>query len=213
MRTSSGIVAILVLAGVALAACGGSSGAAWETFDRTYASVAARDGYMSETGFGLPEARTFAGDIDGLLAGDGIAAVYCFETGGISDNAIVESAVLRVYQEELEGAPYPSLGHVVVDHIQIGASVDVDDYDGGTITSNIGTLSTTAALEWKTADVTAAVQNDVSANRLYSEFRIRFTLDSNGNGDNDMMIANDGEDSQGSGRIPQLVVRYRAPRL
>lgn len=212
VRTKRGIVTILVLAAFAATACGGASSSAWEDFDRSYPSVGARDGYISASGFSLG-VRTFAGDIDGIIDGDGVVSFYCFETGGISDTAIVESAVLRVYQEEREGTPYTWLGSVVVDHVQIGDGIDVNDYDGGTITPNIGTLSTTAANEWKTVDVTAAVQNDVSANRQYSEFRVRFTTDSNTNEDNDMIIANDGEDSYGSGRIPQLVVSYRAPRL
>lgn len=214
MHTTKRIVAILTLGALIASACGGGgSDLAWEDHDRTYTSVPDRDGYIWKSGFLHTSARLYAGDNDGLIDADAISSVLCFDTGGIGDGAVIESAVLRVYQEDHQGSPYSKIGNLVVDHVTIGADVSLDDYDGGNITANIGTLSTTAVEEWKTLDVTAAVQNDVTANRPRSEFRIRFSTESNDDNVSDFVIANDGEDSEGTGNLPQLVVSYRSPRL
>lgn len=214
MRTTKGIVAIFTLGALLAAACGGGgSDLAWEDHDRTYTSVPDRDGYIWKSGFLHTSARLFAGDNDGLINNDAIASVLCFETGGIADSAVIESATLRVYQERVQGSPYSKIGNLVVDHVDLGEDVSLDDYDGGNITRNIGTLSTTTAEEWKTLDVTAAVQANVSANRARSEFRLRFSTEANGDNISDHMVANDGDDTEGSGNLPQLVVSYRSPRL
>jgi len=204
-------ISLVIVALVFVGSCGGGSSLAWEHFDRTYLSLEPRDGFVRSDGVAIAVGG-------GPGVGDNVINVsvrmfYSFETGGISDDAVVESAFLRVYQEATLGSPYADLGDLVVDHVQIGADLDSGDYDGGTLASNIGTLSDDATPEWKAIDVTALVQSDVTANRMYSEFRLRFTVGTNGDASNDAVLLNDGADSSGSGNVPELVISYRAPRL
>lgn len=202
------------LAGVAVAfltACGGSSSLVWEDFDRTYLSIEARDGFVrSDDVVWVTGGGPGVGDTS---SNDAVRMLYSFETGGISDDAVVESAFLRVYQEGVDGNPYGDLGNLIVDHVQIGADLDATDYAGNTLVSDVGTLSSSAAEAWKVVDVTAMVQADVTANRTYSEFRLRFSTGTDSDGSFDFAALNDGADSRGTGHIPQLVISYRAPRL
>lgn len=210
VRFWMGVVWVVAL----FAACGGGSSLVWEDHDRTYLSLDDRDGFVLSDG----TAETLGGgpaigDADLFVNGLAGCVIYSFETGGISDDAVVESATLRVYQESVQGSPYTDLGDLVVDHVQIGSGLDGADYGGGTLASNVGTLSTTPALAWKTVDVTALVQADVTAGRLYTEFRLRFTTPSDTDNALDLVGVNDGADSLGSSHVPELVVSYRAPRL
>lgn len=186
----------------------------WEDFNRTYESLADRDGWARSNNQSNATTGPIVGDLDGTVPGLHLRAIYSFDTGGISRDAEIQSARLRVYQENTFGSPYTAgHGNVVVDHVNIGAALDSTDLTGGTVAPNVGTLSTNAVLEWKEVDVTSAVQNAVSTGLTHSEFRLHFESDSNGNGATDYIILNDGEDSLSSGRIPQLVVQYRSPRL
>lgn len=200
---------LLVLAG-----CGGGSGPLWEEFDRTYTSLDDRDGFVRSDGFvGIADGGPGVGDVDHIANGMSARMIYCFETSGISSTAEILEATLYVYQEALGGSPYTGHGDLVVDHVDVGPGLDSGDYAGNTRASNIGTLSASAALEWKTLDVRDQVQINVSNGHAYSEFRLRFQTDSDTDGAPDFVMLNDGADTFGSGHVPYLVVRYRAPRL
>jgi len=97
-----------------------------------------------------------------------------FAIGYIPAGTTVESARLSVRQCAVTGDPYTAFGNIVVDHINMTLGKGGDLFGGRTIDSNLGTLSTSAALETKSIDVKAHLLEDLTAGRGTSSFRFRF---------------------------------------
>ena len=154
----------------------------------------------------------FIGDFEQVFPGDGFRQFYSFDISMIPPTAKVVSATLRLFQANVVGQPYTDLGNVIADHVNYGPSLDGGDYNGGTITSNIGTLSTNATIEYKTLDVTSRVQSDVATGQVRTQYRLRFTTDFNNDGNNDLVFFSDAEGSCDAFELalanpPQLVIR------
>jgi hypothetical protein len=138
---------------------------------------------------------------------EGMRAYLSFDHQ-IPAGAQVISATLRVYQSYIGNGPYPTLGDLVVDQAVYGNVLDAGAY-GRTFPSNqgLGPLSTDATLETKSADVTDAVALDVATARTQSQFRLRFTVESNSDGGVDyVLFTNAGNPSPSQ---PTLVVTYQ----
>ncbi len=77
----------------------------------------------------------------------------------------------------------------ILDHVDYGDTLNWLDWEAGdignpkTICSRIGSISTTATLEYKTMAVTDHVLEDLRAGTRYTQFRIRFPVDH----DNDLL--------------------------
>ncbi len=89
----------------------------------------------------------------------------------------VEQATLRLFQEEVQGTPYASDDFITVDHLDLGGSLDGGDYDLAPLQAQIGILSVDATIEWKTLDVTGAVQDHLANSRSTAQFRLQFKND------------------------------------
>lgn len=118
----------------------------------------------------------------------------------------VVSATLNLYQVGTEGAPY-TLGQLTIDHVNFQSSLDATDFGGGSIADNIGTISTDANPGWKTCNVTTQVQNDLSAGRTSSQYRLVLGT-SNNNSVTDSCFFEDYEKNRGTVFSPELVVTY-----
>ena len=89
--------------------------------------------------------------------------------------------------------------------MDLGASFDAADYDGGTLFANVGTLSVTADPGYKTIDVTSQVRSNVAAASSRSSHRLRFSLmDSDNDGSSDWTMFT--VDSSAGYGPPQLVL-------
>jgi hypothetical protein len=102
-------------------------------------------------------------------------SVATFDLAPLPSDAEIVSAVVTLHQFLVPGTAYEGRGPAILDHVDIGADLSADDFDGGTLTSNIGVLSTDATLGPKSLDVTAQVAADLAAGRTRSSFRVRFT--------------------------------------
>lgn len=185
-------------------------------------STASLDGYALSTS-GVPSSATGSpatGDKDSSNFGVGWRQLYSFDIAiaSILPATAITSATLRLYQCDVAGSPYglSSLGNVIVDHVNYGNIFDPfgSAYDGATAASNIGTLSTTASLGYRSLDVTTWAQNDLTASRVRSQYRLRFSLfDSNADFNDDFAQFADAEDSLCAGvatnQPPQLAVTLR----
>lgn len=150
------------------------------------------------------------------LMDQGLRGFVGFDISGLSGKTVT-SATLRVYQasttaDDVNGeSPYGSgqLGSIVVDHVDFGSTLDTDDFDGGTLTSNIGTILTESSEGWKTLDVTSYVQADINSGRPASQFRLRFSSDTDNDGKNDVAAFDNSEDTYGTGNVSELLVDYQ----
>lgn len=167
------------------------------------------DGYVYSTGTVEQGASINAGDYETVRPDASLRGFVGFDISSIQGRTIV-SATLRVYETVTGDADevYLKLGNLVVDHVNFGSNLDSSDHSGGTLTSNIGTISTSGTSEWKTLDVTTYVQADVDAapTRTSSQYRLRFTTDINDDGINDVIRIEDADNTRGTGNIPELVV-------
>jgi hypothetical protein len=129
-----------------------------------------------------------------------------FDISSIPSGKTIDEVTLRLYQKEVEGTPYSSLGSLIVDHLDYGDSLGSEDLSAGAITSNIGTLTSNASIEWKDLIVTNALKADISASRTRSQFRLRFSTEATGA--DAWARFESGDNYMGTGNLPQLVVKY-----
>jgi hypothetical protein len=177
------------------------------------------DGYVRSDFFASASGSPATGDkeSDFSLISVGWRQLYSFDIASIPTSATITSATLRLYQCDVQGSPYSltSLGNVVVDHVNYGGTFDPSGsaYNGG-VALNIGTLSTTASLGYSSLSITNQVENDLTASRVRSQYRTRFSvLDADSDGNDDFVQFTDAEDSLCAGATtnqpPQLAVTLR----
>lgn len=128
-----------------------------------------------------------------------------FDLGAIPEGVTIQKATLRLYQVEVIGSPYSS-NNLVVDHVNYGDSLTKEDYDLTPLSSNIGTLTSNAVIEWKDIEVTNNLRVDVSSGRTRNQYRLRFAGEAVG--PEAWARFESGDNYKGTGNLPQLVVEY-----
>jgi hypothetical protein len=129
-----------------------------------------------------------------------------FDISSIPSGKTIDQVTLRLYQGQVEGTPYSSLGSLIVDHLDYGDSLGNEDLNASAISSNIGTLTSNATIEWKDLPVTNALKSDISAGRSRSQYRLRFTTEATGA--DAWARFESGDNYLATGNLPQLVVKY-----
>lgn len=211
MRTTGRCCALLSGVAVALLSVGCGGGGSDDGL-RTATLPANLYGWVTNTGSvhssGDPLRSPVVGDLDAGTLDPGPNAVarglVGFLLSELPVDITVVSAELRIVQEDMAGTPYATLGDVVVDHVDIGPALDATDY-ASSLQNDVGTLSTSAAVELKTLSVTSQVQADLAALRPHAGFRLRFQVDSDTDGTDDY-VSFDVIPSEG--QIPVLVLTY-----
>jgi hypothetical protein len=114
-----------------------------------------------------------------------------------------------LYQAKVIGDPYSAGIRVKVDHLDYGDSLENADYSAPSISANMATLSENSTLEWKSVQVTDAVKDDLNNHRSRSQYRIHFAVENTGGtATGDFAYFESADNSEGSGNLPQLVVKY-----
>ena len=195
----------------AMASCGKSPAAPGPATTLTLSSTASLDGWIQSNGTVVADGGgPLVGDFELQKPGVGYRQFYSFDLSTLPAGATIVSATLRLYQVSAVGAPFTLLGNVLVDHVNVGTSLDAADYNAVALTSNLGILSNAGTAGYKTLNVLVAVQADRAANRTRAQFRLRMSLlDSNNDGKNDYVTFTDFEDSCCAvNQPPQLVIEY-----
>ncbi len=176
-------------------------------------SSAGLDGFITTPQVTYLGAGLAIGDQDGSYNGWGGARSFVsFDHPSVPAGATIQSVVLRVYVEHVSGTPHVSLGPLVATHVDIGPSLESTDITTGVLVFNVGTLAHDASLGWKELDVTARYELDVLAGRTRTQFRLECRNDDfNSDGIDDFIMVQDGEGSQLSLNIPELVITYLEP--
>lgn len=174
--------------------------------EQTLNSTSALDGFRSSNGAGNATVDVRSGRNVNLIT----RGFVSFDLASLPSGITVEKATLRIYQTSIIGNPYGVGGNLLVDHLDYGDSLGDDDYNRSSLSSNIGTLSSNATVEWKELEITDRLRNDLTSGRSRSQYRLHFTTETIG-GDvtGDFAKFESGENSQGTGNLPKLVVRFR----
>lgn len=163
------------------------------------------DGYVGSSSLVVTDSYIAPGDV---ADNSYFRGFFGFDISSIQGRTIV-SATLRIYQWTVDAAAYTGLGPLLVDHVNFGSSLDASDFSASALTSNIGTISTNTTIEYKTLSVGGYVQADLNAARTSSQYRVRFTTNTDSDGVQDATFFESAENSGGTGNRPELVVTYR----
>ncbi|RLC31040.1 hypothetical protein DRH13_03560 [Candidatus Woesebacteria bacterium] len=174
-----------------------------ETKEEVITSTASLDGYRGSNGFGHDDLY--------ILVGRNLSVIQrgfvSFDLSSLPSDATIESATLRIYQEKIVGHPYGVGRNLMIDHLNYGDSLGNEDYGSSAISSSFTTLTNNANIEWKDANVTDTLKNDLSSGRNKSQYRILFPSDTAG-ATSDLIYFESADNSQGTGNLPQLIVKY-----
>lgn len=172
---------------------------------KTISSTAALDGFRSSNGGGNAGVDIRAGRNVNLVT----RGFVSFDLAAVPTGATIENATLRLYQSSVQGDPYGVGSRIMADHLDYGDVLENTDYGAASLSTSFAILSTTATVEWKEADVTDAVRNDLTNNRTRSQYRLHFAIETQGgNVAGDFAYFESGENYSGTGKTPQLVVKY-----
>lgn len=177
-RVTRASAALLLAGALPLGACGGGGGGGGSDAPRqaTLLGIPSMDGLL-RNGFALPAQELIIGNFVVLgppLEAFEMRSMSTFDLTPLPAGADVVSAVVTLTQFSVTGTTYVGRAPAILDHVNIGTSLSGDDFNGGTLASNIGVLSADATLGPKSLDVTAQVAADIAAGRTRSSFRLRF---------------------------------------
>jgi hypothetical protein len=155
-----------------------------------------------------------------FLVGEDVSGQYyesylVFPVGFVPADAIIQSARLDVYQHQVLGAPYASLGSVVIDEVDVGAGIQSGVRSYPVLGSAVGVISTTPDVGPRMLDVKALLEGllaePMATRRTHLDLRLRFEQPSNADAVLDLARFNDGFDSQRVGWPARIVVTYTLP--
>jgi hypothetical protein len=120
---------------------------------------------------------------------------------------------LRFFQVRIKGDPYAKLGNLLLKHVDYGPSLDASDFDGAELGS-ASLPSVTVPGAWYTvsdAALSSWLVLDRNAGRAWFQFRLQFTTEKDGDALADYIQLESGNDSLGTGNVPELIVTYSMP--
>jgi hypothetical protein len=164
---------LLLLAALLLSvvSCGGSGGPTLLLIG----PEAAFDAFMSNAG-------TIFNGFGQLVAGDEsdnshFRFYFAFDLSPLPAGASIVSAAVQVGQVNVLGAPYPVLGSVSLDLVDLGVALDGADFSSAPLTlTPPALLSSSAALGTKVADVTALLLDALALGMTRFDLRGQFTF-------------------------------------
>jgi hypothetical protein len=174
----------------------------------TLMSQADLDGYVV-AGQGSDNVR---GIRVGTARVEDVAQVYrgflSFDLTGVPSGATVQSAELSFYQAEVAGQPYLELGTLFLKHVDYGASLDTEDFDGLALDSMLLPAITSPG-EWYsvTAEIAGWVESDLASGRARAQMRLQFLVEE-GISMSDLVGLESGDNYFGTGNSPRLSITY-----
>lgn len=132
-------------------------------------------------------------------------AFWSFDLSQIPAGARVRSARLSLYVRDTIGDPNTAIVLARMDHVNYGATFPLTLFPP-VLEFDFDQINDLATVGRRELDVTAQVQADVAAGRSRSQYRMRGAIDNNLDANFDAVLLTDGEDSQGSGELPMLIL-------
>lgn len=200
--------ATLFLACLACVGCGGGGGAE-PPVTVTLVSSPTLDGTIGANGFLAVGGDVAPADVESPENTTGLRGFVSFDLATIPPGADIQAATLSLFQGSVVNDPYGTLGSLFVDKVVYGNVLEAGAYSrSGPAVPSVPFLSD-ATLGTKSVDVTQQLASDMTAQRAQAQFRLRFTIELNSNGDSDQAIFRSAATAQTADQAPKLVVTYR----
>jgi hypothetical protein len=178
----------------------------------TLVSEGTLDGYRLSDGTGSNSTDILVGNGDithptGELVARGFLS---FDLSDIPAGATIESAELRFYQKEIQGAPYEKLGNLVLEDVNYGASLDDSAYDTPALETAVLDMETSPQAWYILSDPTLVhwLQSTLEAGLPRQQFRLQFSQETDGDGQEDWIAIQSGGGILGSRQAPQMIITY-----
>jgi hypothetical protein len=139
--------------------------------------------------------------------------ILSFSTINLPDNAIVQSAVIKIKQSGIPSGtnPFSILGGLLVD-IRKGAfganALAVTDFQAAPSAAKVGTFGKTPVGGWYSVTLSASGKSNINLTGI-TQFRLYFTKGDNANLKADFMKFSSG--SAAAASQPQLIITYTVP--
>jgi hypothetical protein len=139
-----------------------------------------------------------------------IRGFMSFDLSGIPAGATILSIELRFYQTQVNGNPYGKLGNPLLKHVDYGSSLNATDFD--TPAFHSATLAPHASPnEWYTITsntIADWIEQDLAAGRNRLQMRLQFVTETDGDGSQDTVSFESGDNHFGTGNVPQITITY-----
>lgn len=183
----------------------------------TLKSIAAQDGWLLENKENSNLGGSSNSNTTTVQVGDDPAnrqyrSILSFNTAALPDNAIIQSAVIRIKYNALIGAnPFNALGKLWAE-IKSGAfgnnpALQVADFGVAPSAKNAVGIFNGPISNWYNASLNATGLGTLNKTGL-TQFRLRFAIDDNNNHKANMILFNSGNAPSGQ---PELIIIYTLP--
>jgi hypothetical protein len=176
----------------------------------TSTSDANLDGYRSNDGSGSKNQDVLQGNGEfssgvGELIWRGLMS---FDLSEIPTGATIDSAELRFYQVKVEGDPYGKLGGLRLEHVDYGSRLSADAFDTPALGSMTLSPQQSPGSWYILSDPAIAswVQDAVNAGRDTFQVRLRWLQESDGDGEEDYVGVESGNNFFGTGNLPRVTI-------
>jgi hypothetical protein len=207
LRSVRPMRSLLALLGLSAVACGGGGGGSSERTLRIDAT-AGESGYVTADDIVVTGGFVVAGDFyDSTPPFErGVRGFESFDISSIPPTATVISATLRLTHHSNSGLSFAGLGELVLDEVVYGDVLDAGAYDRAfPVHQEFAFVPIGPAGEPTEIDVTMVVQSDLASTRSRTQFRVRFQVESNTNGNGDTIVFGENDTPEENA---ELVVRY-----
>jgi hypothetical protein len=141
-------------------------------------------------------------------------AILSFSTGGLPDNALITSAVLKIRRKGLAGTdPFithkPLLVDIRAPYFGTTASLAAADFQAAASNSDIATFSPTPSSGWYSVTLQERAFSSINLSGT-TQFRLRFNLDDDNDHVADYVKFYSGNSTTSSYR-PRLIIQYSVP--
>lgn len=173
-------------------------------------SEPALDGYRSNDGRGSHKQDIFVGNSE-IRAGEVVwRGFMSFDLSSIPSHATIDNVELRFFQARVGGTPYESMGNLVLEHVYYGDQLTGGAFDIPALHSAVLDRQTQARAwyiltsplfgEW--------LETDLMAGRSHFQLRLRWQVETDGDGKEDYVSIESADNYYGSGNFPTLIVDY-----
>jgi hypothetical protein len=134
-----------------------------------------------------------------------------FDLAEVPAGATIEGVELRFYQQTIEGEPYEKLGNLMLEQIDYGSSLDPGAYDLPALDSAVLARLPSPNSWYVLSDpaITSWVQSTLDNDQARFQLRLRFTQESDGDGEEDWVSIEPGGGILSSPNAPTLTIIYR----